>query len=370
MERKRTVFVAVSMAVAFSVALFGCGGAATSPSAAEQPTSANEQPQAEEEPSEAKDDLKKQEFQDVKLVDNEYVEIYLVSLFQKETNWLRSDGSSEVMIDNNVAIKIMNKTEGRLYPRLEGYLDGEKLMCISNSFTVEAGKTTNESFGVFKDTQPDFTELDSFDDLTKVDLAFTIAGENAEGVYQDYGTIEINIGDAITGNTPTEANEEKQADAAQAETDTSPTINAINSGDTISNDNWDVSLLRVDLTDEVLPNDTTGYYYASYEAGSGTVILDFVFEVTCHASKAKSLDDIFGGARATYAGKYEYENVDWYYDDDGGYLRNAARVAFDPLQTWQFHYMILNIPEEALSSDESLSALIQIDGQLWEYSYR
>lgn len=32
--------------------------------------------------------------------------------------------------------------------------------------------------------------------------------------------------------------------------------------------------------------------------------------------------------------------------------------------------MICNIPEEALSSNESLSALIQINGQLWEYKYR
>lgn len=370
MERRRTILFAVSMAMAFSIALFGCGGSATPAASSEDSPAASEEPQVEEEPIETEDELKKQEFEDVKLIDNEYVEIDLVSLYQKETNWLRSDGSTEPMIDNDIAIKIKNKTEGQLYPRLEGYLDGEKLMCISNSFTVEAGKTANESFGVFKDTQPDFTELDSFDDLIKVDLAFTIAGDNAEGVYQDYGTIEINIGDAIAGNTPTETNEEKQADSAQTETEKAPTINALSSGDTISNDNWDVSLLRVDLTDEVLPNDTTGYYYASYEAGSGTVILDFVFDVTCRASKAKSLDDVFGGARATYAGKYEYENVDWYYDDDGGYLRNAARVAFDPLQTWQFHYMILNIPEEALSSDESLSALIQIDGQLWEYSYR
>ncbi len=354
--------------MALSIGLFGCGSA---PNTAEDTSAAAEESQATDESTDKEEGLKKQEFQDVKLVDNENAEIELVSLFQKETNWVRSSGSAEVMIDNDVSIKIKNKTDGDLYVYVDGYLDGEKLKVISNSFTVAADKTSNESFGVFKDTQPDFTELDSFDDLTKVDLSFKITGNDSEGNYQEYGTVETKIGDAIAGKTVSGTSEEKQEEADQAAKteEKAPTINPLNIGDTISNDNWDINLVRVDLTDEVLPNDTSGYY-ASYEAGSGTVILDFVFDFTCRASKAKSLDDVFGGARATYASKYEYENIEWYYDDDGGHLRNAVRVSFDPLQPWQFHYMICNIPEEALTSEESLSALIKIDGQLWEYNYR
>ena len=95
-----------------------------------------------------------------------------------------------------------------------------------------------------------------------------------------------------------------------------------------------------------------------------------VYDVKVVSSKAKSLNDVFGGARVTYAGKYEYEGIEVYYDDDGGHLRNAASVAFDPLQTWQIHYMVYGIPEEAVSNEETISALLLIDDQLWELNYR
>lgn len=307
MIRKRTVLVAATTAMALSLCLFGCGSAQN---AAEDTSATIEESQATDGSIENEDELKKQEFEDVKLIDNEYVEIDLVSLYQKETNWSRSNGTAEVMIDNNASIKIKNKTDGDLYVYVDGYLDDEKLMVISNSFTVAADKTSNESFGVFKDTQPDFTELDSFEDLTKVDLSFKITGNDSDGNYQEYGTVETKIGDAIAGKTASETSGEKQGEAdqaAQAE-EKAPTINPLNIGDTISNDNWDINLVRVDLTNEVSPSDTSGMY-SVYEANSGTVIMDFVFDITCRASSAKTLDDVFGGARATYANKYEYETL-------------------------------------------------------------
>lgn len=381
MSRKNE-FLAVFFAAALSVGIGGCA-ASNGGETADAPTSESTEQAANAETNEGAAEeggLRSEEFADVTLVDNDAVLITLEKFYQEETNVARhSTGKYESTTTNNIVIKVKDKTDYGTSVDATAYLDDEKLYCPRSSGNpmVDAGKAVTIAYHVGKDTQPDYTELDSFDDLYDVVLNFEIMRKNADGVYQggsDVITAEVKLSDAIEGKTAPEPESEGESkgeseEQPEAEATEQPTKKAINVGDTISNDNWEITLQRVELTEEALPNDTSSYYW-SYEAADGTVLLDLVYDVKVIANKSKSLNDVFGGARVTYAGKYEYEGIDVYYDDDGGHLRNAARVAFDPLQTWQIHYMVGGIPEEAATNEESISALLLIDDQLWELNYR
>ena len=54
--------------------------------------------------------LRKEEFDNVVLVDNDAVTITLLSFYQKETNWVQSSGLVP-MVTNEVAVKIKDKTD-------------------------------------------------------------------------------------------------------------------------------------------------------------------------------------------------------------------------------------------------------------------
>ena len=74
------------------------------------------------------------------------------------------------------------------------------------------------------------------------------------------------------------------------------------------------------------------------------------------------LSDALNGGVATYAGKYTYDTVEPYYDRGNGLIL-AKRLALDPLQTLRIDYLIENIPEEAGTSGESMTAEITIVGE-------
>lgn len=369
--RQRSKYLSLLFMFALTLGLFGCSNNAPSDAnASNGGESATESSTGEE------SELKSEEFKDVVLIDNDAVTITLEKFYQRETNWARSSGKFEPMTTNEVAVKIKDKTDYGTLVNTKAYLDDEELfLSHSGNNAIDSGKAVSISYTIGKDTQPDWTPLDSFDDLYNVVLNFEILKKNESGAYQagsDAIIAEVKLGDAIEGKGPGKDESEKQEDSsndAKEQEQKKAEVKPINVGDSISNDNWEIKLIRAELTDEALPNDTSSYYW-SYEASDGTLMLDLVYEVKVVASKAKSLDDIFGGARVTYAGKYEYETIEVYYDDDGGHLKNAARVSFDPLQTWQIHYMIFGVPEEALSNSESIKALLLINDQLWELNYR
>lgn len=195
MRTKETFPKALAVFIlAFALMLTACGGSSGQSSDGAGQGATGEQGSSE-------GDLRKEEFDNVVLVDNEAVTITLLSFYQKETNWAQSEGFVP-MVTNEVAVKIKDKTDYGTSISVEGYLDDEKLfLAQSGGSTVEAGKSVNASYTIGKDTQPDWTPLDSFDDLYDVTLSYTIKRENADGVYptEDNIEVEVNLGKAISG---------------------------------------------------------------------------------------------------------------------------------------------------------------------------
>lgn len=357
----------LSSVIVFSLGLFGCGGNSSA-------TQSDANPSTAEETTES--DLKSEEFKDVVLVDNDSILITLQKFYQQNTNWIQSDGSLKPMIVDHIVVKYKDKTDNGTQVYVNAYLDDEEMYAANTFTTIEAGKAKTADFTVGKNTQPDFTELDSFDDLYNVSLAFEISVQDENGAISSDSTskIEVNLEDAINGKSASgseddAAKSEDESKAADESEKKEAAYKPLNVGDTVSNDDWEVTLVSANLTKEALPPDTSGWY-ASVEANDGTVFLELDFDVKCLASQLTSVTDALGGARATYAGKYEYDTVELYYEWDESHLSGAGRLAIDPLQTLRIHYLICNIPEEAASSDESLTALVKLVGQVWELKYR
>ena len=181
--------------LASAIMLTACGG-----SSGQGANDAGQGTSQEQESSEG--GLRKEEFEDVVLVDNDAVTITLLSFYQEQTNWAQSGGFTP-MTTNEVAVKIKDKTEYGTSVNVEGYLDDEKLFVSrSGDSTIDAGKSVNNSYTIGKDTQPDWTPLDSFDDLYNVTLSFEIEKKNENGAYQagsDAIKVEVNLGQAISG---------------------------------------------------------------------------------------------------------------------------------------------------------------------------
>lgn len=150
--------------------------------------------------------LRKEEFDNVVLVDNDAVTITLLSFYQKETNWVQSGGLVP-MVTNEVAVKIKDKTDYGTSVSVKAYLDDEKLfLSSSGGSTIESGKSINNSYTIGKDTQPDWTPLDSFDDLYNVTLSYEIMKKNEDGAYQggsDVIKVEVNLGKDTSGEADT-----------------------------------------------------------------------------------------------------------------------------------------------------------------------
>lgn len=201
--------VLLAVALASTVGLYGCGAApsadaadgAEQVSAAEAEGSESEaqlEAASEPEPEEPSGpELREESFDDVMLVSDEYADVSLQGFSQKQVNWMLSDGSARETTLNIISIKAANKTDGDVLVFVHAYLDGEELWCMQGGGDNDpkAGTTVNAMYYIGKDTQPDFSDLDSFDDLYRVDLVITVASN--EGGYPTLSETEINLGEAI-----------------------------------------------------------------------------------------------------------------------------------------------------------------------------
>lgn len=209
----------LAAAALLAVSLCACGSSGGDAQQATDAQPAEEAPAAAEEAS--KPELQSQDFENVVLVDNDAVTITLEKFYQESSNWARSSGTFEPMTADKVAIKIKDKTEYGTLVNTTAYLDDEKLFCAqSGGNSIDAGKAVNISYTIGKDTQPDWTPLDSFDDLYNVFLDFKIMRKNADGVLQsDSDEIEVNLGKAINGELApdSEDNDSKNASNVSVE---------------------------------------------------------------------------------------------------------------------------------------------------------
>jgi len=126
-------------------------------------------------------------------------------------------------------------------------------------------------------------------------------------------------------------------------------------GDTITTENAEITINKVELTYDVLPDDISGFY-SHYEADSGNVYIHLDVDVKNLGKQNLGCDDILS-ATADYNDGYTYSSFAAPEDSSTGFTY-ASITSIKPLQTLGIHYLF-ECPQEVEESSNPLFITIE-----------
>ena len=138
----------------------------------------------------------------------------------------------------------------------------------------------------------------------------------------------VTVGDTATGST-VDTSETSSA---------KPTVQPLNIGDTVTTDDYEMTLVSVGFSYDVLPSDTSGYYW-HFAADSGKVYINVVADVKNTMKRDITLSELFS-CTGIYDGDYTYNGFTAVDDGDGDFLQYNSDVAAVPLATCKVHSLI------------------------------
>ncbi len=347
------------LVLGFCMAVFlcACSGSSDVPSSTSTSNTVNSSESAE------KDDGII-EFDNVTILNDDVVTVELTQFYEKEVNWAGQDKPS---MEKYLTLKVHNNSDGDILFNLnDGYIHDEAVTIImeDGNSGPAAGKTGTYSYCIQYKASPEDKPLDSLDDLYSLEGNIQTYKEKDNQLSDERNT-RFSLAEILNGRTPVSSSSSNVSDQAQSSSIDANSEQAepkpLSVGETITTDDWEITYVGAELTNEVLPGDTSSVY-SSYVANDGSVVLNLMFDVKCLSSEAGSLSDALSKGVATYAGRYTYNTVEPYYDG-GNRVSNAKRLALDPLQQLRIDYLIVNIPEEATTNGESITVDIEVAGE-------
>lgn len=134
--------------------------------------------------------------------------------------------------------------------------------------------------------------------------------------------------------------------------------NIVSVGDTITTDSMEILINKVELTYDVLPDDTSGFY-THYPADSGYVYIDLDVDVKNIQKQDLMCDEILK-AKADYNDGFEYTGMAIVDDSSTGFTyANISSIA--PLATKGMHYLF-SCPQEVEETNYPLFITISPNG--------
>ena len=142
-------------------------------------------------------------------------------------------------------------------------------------------------------------------------------------------------------------------------------IKDINIGDTITTDRMELTLKNIELSYDVLPKDTSGFY-THYPADSGKVYIDVDTEIKNIQKQSLECDDIME-IEADYNNGFNYSSMTIPEDSSGFTYANITSIK--PLETMGVRFLI-DCPQEVEESDNPLFLIFEVDNQIFKYTIR
>lgn len=139
-------------------------------------------------------------------------------------------------------------------------------------------------------------------------------------------------------------------------------------GSTISNSNWSLKLLNVNLSASIYPNNTSGYY-TYYSSDDSNVYLDFIFTAKNVSTDSLHLENIISNVKVIYDGKYNYNQYDAFYSYGDRIDKVYSWDSIGALCSTTYHVAIL-LPREVKSNNKSLKVYLSFNGEEKIYNYR
>ncbi len=137
-------------------------------------------------------------------------------------------------------------------------------------------------------------------------------------------------------------------------------------GDTIITETMEVTINSVELTYDVLPDDTSGFY-THYEPDEGNVYISVDASVKNTAKKNLSCDEI-GKIMADYNDGFTYNGSVVVKDSSTGFTyANISTVK--PLETVGIKWLI-QCPQEVEETENPLFLILKLSGENFKYTIR
>lgn len=143
-------------------------------------------------------------------------------------------------------------------------------------------------------------------------------------------------------------------------------IKTITDGQTISTDNFDLILNKVELTYDVLPDDTSGFY-THYPADSGKVYINVDVDIKNSQKQDLPCDQIMSIV-ADYNNGYTY-NANPIVEDSQTGFTYANITSITPLESKGMRYLI-DCPQEVEQSQNPLFLTFDLNGEKYKYTVR
>ncbi|MGN1080506.1 MAG: hypothetical protein ACI4QV_00280, partial [Acutalibacteraceae bacterium] len=140
----------------------------------------------------------------------------------------------------------------------------------------------------------------------------------------------------------------------------------IKSGEKIVTDNFEIAINGVELTYDVLPDDTGGFY-THYEAEAGKVYISVDADVTNKAKQNLECDNI-GKVTANYNDGYTYSGFVIVDDSSTGFTY-ANITSITPLETRGIKWLI-ECPQEVAETANALFLEFTVNGEKFVYYVR
>ncbi len=271
--------------------------------------------------------------------------------------------------------------EGYKLLMVKGHFTNNSKSVISDS-AFSLSTTVNGDFEVDgHDVHLDFIrnknfEIDAYTDLDYIlyinipeklagmfeTATFNIGFKNDMGMltttYNSDGTVTVDIDNLYSLTSGIESN--------NTDDKTNSAKKTITIGETIVTTNYELTLSNIEFTYELLPSNTSSVY-SSYPAESGKVYVHVAADVKNTMQRDIRIDELFT-ASAIYDGSYNYNGFT-VVDDDNRFDWVGSYVAATPLETCKAHSLI-ECPVEIDTSGKTVTVLIEIDSEQYEYVLR
>lgn len=160
--------------------------------------------------------------------------------------------------------------------------------------------------------------------------------------------------------------EATEVSALQNEESDSEEGNILSVGDVITTDRMEITIKKIELTYDVLPDDTSGFY-THYPADSGNVYIHIDTDVKNLQKQNLNCDDIMT-VKADYNNGFTYKSMPIVEDPSTGFTY-ANITSIKPLESKGMRFLI-DCPQEVEETNNPLFLNFNVDKQEYKYIIR
>lgn len=143
-------------------------------------------------------------------------------------------------------------------------------------------------------------------------------------------------------------------------------IETIEVGDIITTDRMEITIKKIELSYDVLPNDTSSFY-THYPADPGNVYIHIDTDIKNLQKQNLACDDIMT-IKADYNNGFTYDSITIPEDKSTGFTY-ANITSIKPLETFGVRFLI-DCPQEVDETENPLVLLFNVDKQNFKYVIR